>query len=105
MGLTEAGLPELVVTGLADLRSAELLNAVAFHYLHADPVPEHGDRIRLNDGPCLEVVTVPPPDAHLFVARNLYGDALRAHGQRPRSSHHTSCWNASAARLRSTAAA
>lgn len=77
-GLTDAGLPELVVTGLAHLRSAELLNAVAGHYLHADPVPVHGDRIRLNDGPCLEVVSLPHPDAHLLVARNLYGGALRA---------------------------
>lgn len=78
VGLTDAGLPELVATGLSAPRAARLLNAVAFHYLHADPVPEHGDRIRLNDGPCLEVVALPHPDAHLFVAINLYGGAVRA---------------------------
>lgn len=79
VGLTDAGLPELVATGLSALRSAELLNAVAFHYLHADPVPKPGDRFRLNDGPCLEVVALPHPEAHLFVATDLYGDAVRAH--------------------------
>lgn len=45
VGLSDAGLPELVVAGMSDLCSAELLNAVGFHYLHAEPVPEHGDRI------------------------------------------------------------
>lgn len=78
VGLTEAGLPELVVTGLTDQRSARLLNGVGAHYLHVDPVPEHGDRIRLTDSVLLEVVALPHPDAHLFVARNVYGDVLRA---------------------------
>lgn len=27
--------------------------------------------MQLNDGPCLEVLDLPHPDAHLFVARNL----------------------------------
>ena len=78
VGLTEAGLPELLVTGLPALRSAELLNAAAFHYLHADPVPRHGEHLCWRGLPCTELVDVPHPEAHVYVAMNLFGDDVRA---------------------------
>ena len=77
VGLTQAGLPELLVTGLSANRSGELLNAVAFHYLHADPVPRHGEHLCFTSLGCTEV-QLPQPDAHLFVAVDLYGDDARA---------------------------
>lgn len=72
VGLTEAGLPELVVTGLAAYRAAALLDAAAAHWLHADPPPGHGEHLHLETA-CLEVVELPHPDAHLLVAGRLYG--------------------------------
>ncbi len=79
VGLTQAGLPELVVTGLNAGRSGALLNAVARYCLTADPHPAHGERICFDGGPCTEMVEVPhPAGAHLFVAVNLYGNDVRA---------------------------
>src|SRR5215469_1887242 len=56
-GLTEAGLPELVITGMRNAPAARLLNRVAAHIVHAEP-PLHGDRIALEDGPVIEIVEV-----------------------------------------------
>lgn len=78
IGLTEAGLPELVVTGLNAGRSCDLLNTVAQYCLGVDPPPLHGERVHLDGGPCAEVVDVPNPEAHLFVADDVYGPSLRA---------------------------
>ncbi|MGH3926856.1 MAG: DUF4262 domain-containing protein, partial [Pseudonocardiaceae bacterium] len=55
LGLTECGLPELVVTGLALPRAAALLNSVAEHVVHAEP-PTAGERIPLVGGPLIELV-------------------------------------------------
>jgi hypothetical protein len=50
VGLTVAGLPELVVTGMPLPRAAELLNGLAAHARHAEaPVP--GEQVPLVDGP------------------------------------------------------
>lgn len=49
LGLTQCGLPELVVTGMALRRAAELLNSVAAHVVHAEP-PAPGERIPLRSG-------------------------------------------------------
>jgi hypothetical protein len=79
VGLTEHGLPELVVTGLAHYRSGPLLNGMAEHWLHTDEVPAHGEHVDTRDGACLEVVEVPHPAAHLFTATALFGpDAVQA---------------------------
>lgn len=72
VGLTEAGLPELLVTGLAAYRAVAVLDAAAFHWLHAEPTPGHGEHLDLRDI-CVELVDLPHPDAHLVVAVRLYG--------------------------------
>jgi len=77
VGLTGLGLPELVVTGLRARPAAVLLNGVAEHACHAAP-PEHGEVVDLDDGTRLEAVDLPHPDAHLFVAQEVYGAAVRA---------------------------
>src|SRR5687767_12106802 len=73
VGLTERGLPELVTTGLAPARAHVLLNSVAAAGLVLVP----GESVQVGEQ-VLEVVEVPHPDAHLFTALALYGDALRA---------------------------
>lgn len=77
LGLTECGLPELVVTGLALPRAGALLNRVAEHVVHAGP-PAPGDRVPLVGGPLLEIVELAQPDAHLDTAVALFGPQLRA---------------------------
>ena len=72
VGLTEAGLPELLVTGMAAYRAAALLNVAAAHWLHAEPLPVHGAHLDL-EHVCLELVDLPQPDAHLLMAVRLYG--------------------------------
>ena len=63
------------MTGLSDQRSAELLNSAA--ELHHEAPAEPGQHVVV-DGRQVEVVLVPEPAAHLFVAAGLYGSALRA---------------------------
>lgn len=77
VGLTPAGLPELVVTGLPYRRAGEVLNQWAAHLLQADP-PEPGERRALRDGFTFEVVRLSDPSAHLFVAMAFYGDDIGA---------------------------
>ncbi len=72
VGLTARGLPELLVTGLQDTAAATILNRVA-----AGPELAPGDIFDF-DGRNVEVVHVPHPEAHLYVAHDLYGDRLRA---------------------------
>lgn len=75
VGLTERSLPELVTTGLAPARAQALLNCVAVALPGLVLVP--GETVRVGEQ-VLEVVDVPHPDAHLFTAVALYGNALRA---------------------------
>ncbi len=77
VGLTPHGRPELVATGLAADRAGSLLNDVAAHLLHA-AVPRPGEQIPLAGSPLIEIVEVAEPAAHLVVAVELYGPALRA---------------------------
>ena len=74
-GLTEHALPELVVTGLSDQRSVELLDAAAM--LHHDAPAEAGQHVVV-DGQQVDVVLIPEPAAHLLVAAGLYGPDVRA---------------------------
>ncbi|MGH3673906.1 MAG: DUF4262 domain-containing protein [Pseudonocardiaceae bacterium] len=76
LGLTQCALPELVVTGLPLGRATRLLNGVAAHMVHAEP-PAPGERIPLVDGPLIEIVELPHPDAHLDTAVAFFGRDLR----------------------------
>jgi hypothetical protein len=77
VGLTAFDRPELVATGLALDRAADLLNGVAAHLAH-DIAPPPGRQVPLVGGPLIEFVAVPHPDVHLDVAVALYGAAVRA---------------------------
>ncbi len=77
VGLTPAGRPELVVTGMSLGRATRLLNDVASHVLHAT-APRPGEQIPLLGGPLIEIVEVEEPAAHLVTAVALYGPRIRA---------------------------
>jgi uncharacterized protein DUF4262 len=77
VGLHEAGLPELLATGLSPELAARMLNAVA-RYMAREVVPAPGERVRLSDRWVCEVVEVAQPDAHLNFAVALYGPDVRA---------------------------
>ncbi|WP_166907092.1 DUF4262 domain-containing protein [Mycobacterium sp. DL440] len=77
IGLTEAGLPELVVTGLPPLKAMQVLNSVADYMVHeTEPAP--GDTITLPDDWFAEFVEVAEPTAHLAFAVELCGPDIRA---------------------------
>jgi hypothetical protein len=76
-GLTEAGLAELVVTGMRVRPATRLLNEVAAHAIHAG-LPPPGERFAMTDGPMLEVVEISEAYAHLVIAAELYGPQIRA---------------------------
>ena len=77
VGLTPAGRPELVVTGMSLRRATRLLNDVASHVLHA-AAPRPGEQIPLLGGPLIEIVEVEEPAAHLVTAVEIYGPRIRA---------------------------
>lgn len=74
VGLTDCGLPELVITGMDEVAAATVLNAVAGQVLRADLVI--GTRVHLC-GLALEVIHVDRPELHLLTAMTLYGDDVR----------------------------
>lgn len=73
VGLTPRGLPELVITGRKPEEAAHLLNDVAT-YVTTQQVPRPGETVSLCGEGHLEVVELPHPEAHLFVATGLYGE-------------------------------
>lgn len=75
VGLTDCGLPELVVTGLRDGVAATVLNAAAAEHLHEQLVP--GARVTAG-GLALEVLPVAVPGRHLLTAFAVYGDQVSA---------------------------
>lgn len=77
VGLTAAGRPELVVTGLPLARATGLLNSVAAHVMHA-AAPRPGEQVRLRGAPLIEIVEVAEPAAHLLTAAELYETGIRA---------------------------
>jgi hypothetical protein len=78
VGLSAQGLPELLVTGQRDERAARLLNAVATRVLDGDLlIPGEGYHLP-QSGPCMEVVALAQPDAHLLVAVDVYGPNVEA---------------------------
>lgn len=77
VGLTLAGKPELVATGLPLTQATELLNGVAAPLLHA-PAPGLGERAELDTGRVIQIVKVIEPTAHLEIAVELFGPRIRA---------------------------
>ena len=74
VGLTDRGLPELVVTGLRAGPAASLLNDVARQVLQQDVTP--GQRLSSAQWE-LQVLAVEHPQEHLLTATALYGDEVR----------------------------
>jgi hypothetical protein len=77
VGLTLAGRPELVVTGMPMRRAARLLNEQAEHMLHAG-LPAPGEPVELIGGPVIQVVEVAEPTAHLNIAVEIFGSQIQA---------------------------
>ncbi|OCB46252.1 hypothetical protein A5721_14275 [Mycobacterium vulneris] len=77
IGLSEAGLPELLITGLEPPMTWKLLNTVA-EYLVDVTEPAPGDTIALPDDWFAEFVEVSEPTAHLGFAVELCGHGIRA---------------------------
>ena len=73
VGLTEAGLPEIVMTGITE-QDAGMLNGVAQYTLGCEIRP--GETMGLGEH-VLEAVEVAHPEEHLLVAVSLYGPAVR----------------------------
>lgn len=77
IGLTKAGFPELLVTGLPPLKALRILNSVADYMVHeVEPAP--GDTITLPGDWFAEFVKVTEPTAHLTFAEALCGPDIRA---------------------------
>ncbi len=77
VGLTDAGMPEFVVTGLRERRSGQLLNFFAREAVRSGP-PEPGETLTAAGWPALEVVSLSSPPAHMLTAVLLYGEDFRA---------------------------
>ena len=78
VGLTEAGHPELVVTGMPVARATGLLNEVASRAVHADALIRAGDRVPLIGGPTIEIVELAAATVRLVTAVDIYGQRIRA---------------------------
>ena len=78
IGLTAAGLPELVVVGMPVPRATGLLNDAARHVIHADTPMRAGDRVQLTGGPSIDVVEPTATTARLVTAIDIYGGVIRA---------------------------
>lgn len=77
IGLTQRGLPELLVTGMSPRGAAGLLNTGA-ELAVLDGAPTPGRQITFATGRLVEVVEVDHPDAHLCAAIGLFGPKVRA---------------------------
>lgn len=76
VGLSEAGLPELLITGLPPERSLLLLNHVGNYMVHQiEPAP--GDWMTFPDGRSAEFVEVAQPGVHMCWAEALCGGPFR----------------------------
>lgn len=78
VGLTERDLPELLVSGLSQRRAVSMLNNMAHNIVFHDGPLDPGELVATTDGPDIEVVRMPEPSAHLYVAINLFGPAIQA---------------------------
>jgi hypothetical protein len=78
VGLTEAGLPELVVSGMPVRRAQDLLNDVASHVVHSGVALTPGQQVPLVGGPTIEIVELSESTARLVTAVDIYGPGIRA---------------------------
>ncbi len=78
VGLTDAGLPELVLTGLPERRSGRLLNFLAGQMVRSGPPAPGEVLVATKELPAFEVVRLSSPSAHLVTAVQMYGEELRA---------------------------
>jgi hypothetical protein len=76
VGLSGAGLPELLITGLPPARSMLLLNEMA-HYMVHKVEPSPGDTMTFPDDSCAEFVEVTHPDVHMGWAVAFHGGPIR----------------------------
>ena len=77
VGLTPHGLPELVVTGLSQVRTAEVLNNRAHQLLHHEEPLVPGEQYGFEGDEFFElyeVVQLSNPDVHLLTVSALYPD-------------------------------
>ncbi len=76
VGLADAGLPELLITGLPPEPSLDLLNAAAHYMVHeTEPVP--GDTMSFGEDVVAEFVEVRAPDVHMGWAAAYHGGPVR----------------------------
>ena len=78
VGLTAAGLPELVVSGMPVRRAQDLLNDVASHVVHSGVALMPGQQVPLVGGPTIEIVELSESTARLVTAVDIYGLGIRA---------------------------
>lgn len=77
VGLSEIGLPELVLTGMAVLEAGRVLDSAA-EWAVRSGAPEVGRRFEVEGVGSVEVVRVLRPWAHLLVAARLFGEGISA---------------------------
>jgi hypothetical protein len=77
VGLTERGLPELMMTGVCPECARQSLNSAARKALNGDLLAP-GMQITLPDGQLVEVVYVTHPNAHLGCAVGMFGERVTA---------------------------
>ena len=78
VGLTDLGLPELLITGLPPRTSLRLLNTVTHDMVDDGTILRPAMHIDFQSEFLLEVVTVDHPDVHLGCAVAICGSEIRA---------------------------
>ncbi|MDQ1306595.1 MAG: hypothetical protein QG671_2427, partial [Actinomycetota bacterium] len=78
VGLHDLGLPELLVTGLPENISVQLLDSAAHEMAYHDTRLELGVQIKFEGELVLGVVEVDHPDIHLKIADQFYRRAFAA---------------------------
>jgi hypothetical protein len=77
IGLHDWRLPELLITAVSPARALRLLNSVTRDAVRG-PTLTPGQRIKVTNGPLIEVVEVDHPDVHMGWAIELGGPDVRA---------------------------
>lgn len=77
VGLTDYGLPELLVSGVSPRRAARMLNRFAEQFVQRG-APNPGEQLTMLGGSLVEIVEVEHPDAHMYAAAAFYGGRARA---------------------------
>ncbi|OBY30388.1 DUF4262 domain-containing protein [Mycolicibacter kumamotonensis] len=77
VGLTDYGLPELLVSGVSPRRAARMLSRFAEQFVRRG-APTPGEQLTMLGGSLVEIVEVEQPGVHMYVAAAFYGDRARA---------------------------